>query len=305
MNTNPASGIIKDSSIETFQADVLEESQRRPVLVDFWADWCGPCKQLTPALEEAVTEAGGAVALVKIDADKNKTLMSQLQVQSLPTVIIFYGGRPIDGFQGAVPKSQLKMMIDRLIEAVGAQAPGDEDPVAGAMEEVKALREAGDDASARMLLGRVLEVAPETVSAHLMMLEYTLKDGDLAALKEGLEAIDETALEDDGDKGLYKRLSTALLLAGEGDPGADTAALEAKIAADPQDHQSRFDLALTHQARGDLPAAAEALLASIMRDKDWEEGKARAQLLKLFEAAGNADPFTLKYRRRLSSVLFS
>lgn len=301
--------LIQEASIEDFQDKVLAASNTRPVLVDFWADWCGPCKQLMPALEQAVQAAGGQVALVKVNADQNQTLCAQLRVQSLPTVLAFFRGQPIDGFQGAIPLSQLTQFIDRLVQMagqMGADLPqAQQDPVAEALAQAKEMSEAGDTETAAALYARILEVAPDTQAALLGLASLAKKAGDMDQVAELMETLDSDALEDDADKALAAQLKTALALRAEGTPGADIAALEAAIEADPLAHQTRFDLALAYQGQGNLTGAADALLGIVMRDRVWEDDKARKQLVKLFDAAGPTDPFTLTYRRRLSSVLFS
>jgi len=295
---------IKDGSIATFNEDVVMASRDVPVIVDFWADWCGPCKQLMPALEAAVQEAGGAVALVKINADENQTLCAQLQVQSLPTVLAFWQGQPVDGFQGAVPPSHLKAFIEKLVAMSGGEAPGG-DPVAEALAHADDLMEAGEYLPAGQIYQQVLQHDETSTVALVGMAEASLKLGHTDQAAQLLEALTDEALKDPAIAAKAERVRAALDLAQQAENAGDAAALQAKVEADPTDYQARYDLSLAHQAAGNMDGAAEALLGIIMRDREWNEDAARVQLLKLFEAAGPSDPFTLKYRRRLSSVLFS
>lgn len=301
---NPgAAPLITDTTLQTFGKDVVEASMARPVIVDFWADWCGPCKQLMPALEAAVQAAGGAVSLAKVNADQNQQLCAQLRIQSLPTVMAFWQGQPVDAFQGAVPPSEIKAFIDKLIAMSGGAAAGD--PVAAALEQADELLEAGDAMRAAHIYQQVLEHAPGHAGAVVGMAEAALKLGETEQAAEVVKLLDDEARKDAGLKDRIARIETALELAAQAENAGDIAPLQAAVEADPLNHQARYDLALAHQAAGDMAAAAEALLGIIMRDREWNDDAARQQLLKLFEAAGQADPFTLKYRRRLSSVLFS
>ncbi len=295
--------LIKDTDMQSFGEDVIAASQQRPVIVDFWADWCGPCKQLMPALETAVKAANGAVALVKVNADQNQQLCAQMQVQSLPTVLAFWQGQPVDGFQGAVPASHLKTFVDKLVALAGGEEA--DDPVAEAVEHANGLLDSGEAMQAAQIYQQILMHDQNNTAALIGMAEASLKLGQSDQTTRILEAVSEDEIDDPKQKERLARIHTALELAAEGENAGDHAALEAKVSEDPQDHEARYSLALSYQGTGELDKAAEALLGIIMRDREWNDDAARKQLLKLFEAAGASDPFTMKYRRRLSSVLFS
>ena len=303
--TTANADMIKDSDVRSFGEDVIVASRTRPVIVDFWADWCGPCKQLMPALEAAVKAAGGAVALVKVNADENQTLCSQLQVQSLPTVLAFWQGQPVDGFQGAVPASHLKTFIDRLLQLSGGEGSNEGDPLAEALSHADELFDAGEAMQAAQVYQQILMHDEGNTHALIGMADASVKLGQSEQTGQILDNVDESKLEDPKLKERLARIRTALELAAEAKDAGDAGALEAEVTADPMNHDARYKLALAYQGQGALDKAAEALLGIIMRDREWNDDAARKQLLKLFEAQGATDPFTLKYRRRLSSVLFS
>ena len=291
---------IVDGSEQTFAADVIEASMQVPVIVDFWAPWCGPCKQLTPALEKAVTKAKGKVKLVKIDVDQSPTIAQQLQIQSVPTVYGFVKGRPVDGFMGAKPESELKDFIDRLIKMNGGE-PG-EDPVEQAMEQAADAEKAEDYATAAAIYSQVVQHDPENVTAMAKLAHVYVKLGEIEAAQEILNGIpDEQAAHSD-----VAAVRAALELAGKaGEAAQKIDSLKAKVDADPKDHQARFELAEAQAAVGENEEAVDNLLHILMVDKGWNDGAARLQLLKVFEALGPTDPVTISGRRRLSSLLFS
>jgi len=284
--------LIKAGTDASFVADVIEASKVQPVIVDFWATWCGPCKQLTPALEKAVLAAKGAVKLVKIDVDKNPGFAGQLRVQSIPTVYAFVDGRPVDAFMGAVPDSQLKAFIDRL---TGPAGPSE---VSQILDMAKESLDLGDVGGAAQAYAQALQMEPDNVKAIAGLARCYLNGGDAERAREVVEMAPAGAKDADLDS-----VKAALALAAEG--AAETGGLEQRLARDPDDHEARFELAKALAGRGQLDQAADHLLTIIARDRTWNDEAARKQLLTVFEAAGLASEVAKQGRRRLSSILFS
>jgi len=284
--------LIKDSSDAAFMADVIEASRIQPVIVDFWATWCGPCKQLGPLLEKVVRAAKGAVKLVKVDVDKNPAIAAQLRVQSIPTVYAFVDGQPVDGFMGAVPESQLKAFVDRL---TGPAAPSDLDELLALGAESLAL---GDVGGAAQAFAQALQLEPHNVKAIAGLARCYLTGGDAERAREVVAMAPADAKDAELDS-----VKAALALAA--DAPSDTAAFERRLAQDENDHAARLDLAKALAGRGQFDAAVDQLLKIVERDRDWNEGAARAQLLTVFDAAGPGSEAAKRGRRRLSSILFS
>ena len=290
-----AGDLIQDAETQDFATAVVQASMEQTVLVDFWAPWCGPCKQLTPALEKVVTQAGGAVKLVKINVDNNQQLAQQLRVQSIPTVMAFRNGQPVDGFMGALPESQLKEFIEKV--SGGAIAPS---PIEQLLSHAKAAEEAGDMMVAGQVYSQILQAEPDNVAAIAGLAKALITQGEL----EQAEQILSTAPDGTTDNDL-ESARAALDLARQSEEAGDIAPLQAALQANPKDHQARFDLAIALNASGDRDGAVEHLLTIVEMDRAWNEEEARKQLLTFFEAYGPTDPLTVSARRRLSSILFS
>jgi len=288
-------GLIKDTTTQGFRQDVVAESMKQPVLVDFWAPWCGPCKQLTPVIEKVVKAAGGKVRLVKMNIDDFPEIPGQLGIQSIPAVIAFKQGQPIDGFMGAQPESQVKAFIEKL---VGPMGPGATEEL---VKAAQASAEAGDAAGASELYAHVLELEPENLGAIAGLARLHLDMGDI----EGATGILGMAPEAKAADPVIAAVRAAIELAQQAASLGDTAELEARVAADPKDHQARFDLALALNARDRREEAVDHLIAIIKADRTWNDDGARKQLLQFFEAWGPMDEHSTAGRRKLSALLFS
>jgi putative thioredoxin len=286
--------LIKNTTTKDFMRDVIEASREVPVLVDFWAPWCGPCRQLTPILEKAVRAAKGGVRLVKLNIDEHPRIPGQMGVQSIPAVFAFQDGRPVDGFMGALPESRVNDFIARLI----GDSAGDTDADLGAAEAALA---AGDVNSAAQLFGEVLQKDRENAQALAGLAKCYIKTGDLARAEQTLALVPPAK----ADSAPVASARAALELARKAPAAGDIEALRAKLAADPRDPQARFDLALALNAKGDRSGALHELLAVVAKNRSWNDDAARKQLLQLFDAWGPADPSTIAGRQRLSSLLFA
>ena len=291
----PGDGLVKDTTTAGFRQDVITESMTQPVLVDFWAPWCGPCKQLTPLIEKAVRAAGGKVKLVKMNIDEHPQIAGQLGVQSIPAVYAFSRGQPVDGFMGALPEGQVKAFIERLVGPVGP------DEVDGLLAEAAELATGGDPAGAAELYAAVLAEEPENVPALAGLAKLHVDGGDLAGARRFLDMVPPDKANDPAVASARAAAELAEQAASLGDLGD----LQARLSADPDDHGARFDLALGLSARNDREAAVDQLLAIVKRDRAWNEDGARKQLVQFFEAWGPTDPATLAGRRKLSSLLFA
>ena len=301
---NAASGAsphIKDSGLATFAADVLEASRQTPVIVDFWAPWCGPCKQLGPALEKAVTDAKGAVKLVKVNIDENPEIAQQLRIQSIPTVYAFKDGQPVDGFMGALPDSQVQAFVSQLAGGAGGHEHGGADHAAEILTIADEALAAGDISTAAQAYGHVLQDFPGQPKAVAGLAACYLKSGDIERARTTLQLV----RPDDANDEAIRSVEAELKLRGNPAPRGETEVLKSKLAADAGDHQARYDLALALDAGGDRDAAISELLELVRRDRKWNEEAARQQLLTMFEAMGLTDPRTIDARRRLSGLLFS
>jgi putative thioredoxin len=289
-------GLIKDVTTATFMKDVIEESSKQPVLVDFWAPWCGPCKQLTPVIEKAVRAAKGKVKLVKMDIDKNPEIPGQMGIQSIPAVIAFVNGQPADGFLGALPEGQVVAFLERLTKEKLGGGEGTD-----LLKNADAALAQGDATSAAEIYAGVLATDSANVAAIAGLARAHVKLGTLEQAKRMLAMVPETKRNDPA----VAAAQAAVDLAEQAKSVGPLDDLEAKVNANPADHQARFDLAVALNAAGKKPEAAQHLLDIIKRDRKWNEDAARKQLVQFFEAWGATDEATLEGRKRLSSLLFS
>ncbi len=290
-----AQSLVKDVTTASFREDVIAESMNQPVLVDFWAPWCGPCRQLTPIIEKAVAKAAGKVKLAKMNIDEHPSIAGQLGIQSIPAVIAFSKGQPVDGFMGALPESQ----VDAFIAKLGG--PSGPSPVEQAISQAAELAAQGDAQGAAQLYAAVLQQEPENLAAIAGLARLHLDLGDLEGARRFLGVTPEGKENDPG----IAAVRAALDLAEQAEKLGDTGELEQRIAADPNDHQARFDLAIALNAANRRVEAAEHLVEIVKRDRAWNDDGARKQLLQFFEAWGPKDEASAIGRRRLSSVLFS
>ncbi|WP_407071939.1 thioredoxin [Rhizobium subbaraonis] len=294
----PAGDLIKDTTTATFAKDVIDASRQQPVLVDFWAPWCGPCKQLTPVIEKVVTEAAGRVKLVKMNIDDHPSIAGQLGIQSIPAVVAFVDGRPADGFMGALPESQVRAFIDKIAGPAGADQKAEIEAI---LAEAKALLNDKDIAGAADLFGAILQADPENAAALAGMAQCMIAAGQIDNARQALASATEEMAKDPVIAAVSKQLDQIEEARKLGDP----LALEQALATDPDDHAARLKLAKIRNVEGDRGAAAEHLLTIMKRDRTFEDDAARHELLQFFEVWGPKDPATIAARRKLSSILFS
>ncbi|MBD9374713.1 thioredoxin [Rhizobium sp. ARZ01] len=290
--------LIKDTTTANFAKDVIEASRQQPVLVDFWAPWCGPCKQLTPIIEKVVKEAAGRVKLVKMNIDDHPSIAGQLGIQSIPAVIAFVDGRPADGFMGALPESQVHAFIDKIAGPAGADQKAEIEAV---LIEAKTLLDQNDVAGAADLFGAILQADPDNAAALAGMAQCMIAAGQHDNARQTLASATEEMAKDPTITAVLKQLDQIEEARKLGDPQA----LEHALAADPDDHAARLKLAKIRNVEGDRQAAADHLLMILKRDRSFEDDAARRELLQFFEVWGPKDPATIAARRKLSSILFS
>jgi putative thioredoxin len=293
--TAAADGLIKDTTTQTFVKDVIEESKRQPVLIDFWAPWCGPCKQLTPVLEKAVRAAKGKVKLVKMNIDEHPAIPGQMGIQSIPAVIAFVNGQPADGFMGALPESQVMAFLERLTkDRIGGEAKDLLKTADTALAE-------GDPAGAAELYAQLLEEDNTNVAALAGLARCYVETGAIEQAKQTLALVPDSKR----NEAPVLAAKAALDLSEQAQSLGPVADLEQKVAANPLDHQARFDLALALNGKGRRQEALDHLINIVKRDRKWNDDGARKQLVQFFDAWGPADEATIEGRKRLSSILFA
>jgi putative thioredoxin len=285
--------LIKDTTTTDFMRDVIDASREVPVLVDFWAPWCGPCRQLTPILEKAVRAAKGAVKLVKLNIDEHPQIPGQMGIQSIPAVFAFQDGKPVDGFMGALPETRVKAFIDRLL---GGEGDGGAD-----LEMAEEALAAGDANTAAQLFGEALQKDGENAQAAAGLAKCYIKTGDLARAEQTLALVPPAK----ADSAPVASARASLELARKAADAGDVEAIRAKLAANSNDTKSRFDLAVALNAKGDRKGALDELLTIIRKDRTFNDDAARKLLLQLFDAWGASDPVTIEGRQKLSSLLFA
>ena len=293
-NTGLDGTSIVESNTDQFSTDVIEKSQKLPVLVDFWAPWCGPCKTLTPVIEKIVNEYQGRLALVKINVDENQALASQMRVQSIPMVVAFKDGAPVDGFAGALPESQLREFIDKLFE-------GEVSPLEKMVNEASSFLENGDIAEAVRLYSQVVEVDPKNPLGHAGLIRAMMVENKTDEALNYIEALD-AALKNSNE---VSGLKAALELLESESNSEDLELLRQNLDNDPEDLDARYDLAVSLYGKGKVEESIDMLVELVKTHGQWNEDAARSQLLKIFEARGHLDEHTIEGRRKLSSVLFS
>jgi putative thioredoxin len=293
--TITADAVVKDTTTQAFVKDVIEESKRQPVLVDFWAPWCGPCKQLTPILEKAVKAAKGKVKLVKMNIDDHPAIPGQMGIQSIPAVIAFVGGQPADGFMGALPESQVVAFLERLTkDRIGGEAQD-------LLKAADAALAEGDAAGAAELYAQLLAEDNANVAALGGLARAYVETGALDQARQTLAMVPEAKQND----AAVAAARAALELAEQAKTVGPIDELEQKVAANPLDHQARFDLALALNGKGQRADALEHLITIVKRDRKWNDDGARKQLVQFFDAWGPTDEATIDGRKRLSSILFA